>query len=273
MRRCYARHRWKKAVYMRLFEQRRLSRASAIVCTHEAEAKDLNMFQLGTPWLVVPNGIDTQKYSHLPPRGQFRQRVGIGQEACVLLFAGRLHQVKRPDLAVEAVTRISAQFPRAHLVIAGPDEHRMAATLRETALAAGCADRVHLMGCLDSDEMLSALSDADIFIMPSETESFGMAAVEAMAAGLPVLLSAHVPLSGQVVAADAGRVAETNALSVASVLGDMLSDPQHLRIMGRHARALVQCEFDLDAVADKMLRIYQDLCSKKHSGSKVRLQA
>ncbi len=267
MRRCYARHRWKKAIYMRLFEQRRLSRASAIVCTHEAEAKDLDAFQLGAPRLVVPNGIDTQKYSHLPPRGQFRQRAGVKADAHIVLFAGRLHQVKRPDLAVEAFTRISAQFPRVHLVMAGHDEHRMAATLRDTALAAGCADRVHLVGHLAPDEMLSALSDADLFLMPSETESFGMAAVEAMAAGLPVLLSPHVPLSDQVIAANAGRVAEINALSLASVLGDMLNDAQRLRIMGRHARALVQREFDLRAVADKTLSVYRDLCGKKHPGS------
>lgn len=273
MRRCYGRHRWKKAIYMRLFERRRLSRASAIICSQEAEAKDLEMFQLPAPRLVVPNGIDTQEYSHLPQRGRFRQRMGIGRDARVILFAGRLHHVKRPDLAVEAFACISRRFPEVHLVIAGPDEHRMAATLREKALAAGCADRVHLVGYLTPDEMLLALSDADLFIAPSETESFGMATVEAMAAGLPVLLSPHVPLSDQVIAADAGRVAETNALSIANVLGDMLSDPEYLRTMGGHARALVQREFDVRAVAGRMLSVYQDLCNRRHFTSKVRVQA
>jgi glycosyltransferase involved in cell wall biosynthesis len=198
----------KKKLYLALMGDAYLNQAAALHCTDPVEADAVKKLGLRAPSFIVPNGLDTHHFACLPARGVMRQRLNLPERASLLLFLGRLHVKKRPDIAVEALAAAQSLPGETHLIMAGPDEMQLASKLQAQARSLGCADRLHITGLLLGDEILSALADADLLLMPSEPESenFGMSAVEAMAAGLPVLVSEGVPIGQWAESAGAGRV-------------------------------------------------------------------
>jgi len=195
----------------------------------------------------------------LPPRGSQRRALAIPPDGLVVLCLGRLHPVKRPDLALEAFSRVAGRFPAAHLLFAGPDEAGLGPSLRAAAAQAGCAGRVHFSGLLDDAGVLQALADADLLLMASESENFGMAAAEAMAAGLPLLISERVGLARYVARAGAGRVTPLNAEAMAGHLASLLSDPDALPAMGRRGQAAAVALFGLEAVGRQLVDVYRQV--------------
>jgi glycosyltransferase involved in cell wall biosynthesis len=124
-------------------------------------------------------------------RRRCREAVGIPDEARVLLFLGRLHRVKRPLETVAAFAAATAgdgAASRAHLILAGMDGDLTAADVA-AAVPEACRGRVHVVGRLDGGSVAEALAAADGFVSLSFQENFGYAAAEAVAAGLPVILS------------------------------------------------------------------------------------
>jgi glycosyltransferase involved in cell wall biosynthesis len=147
------------------------------------------------------------------------------------------------------------------MVLAGPDEMQLTPKLQAQARQLGCADRLHITGLLKGEAVLSALADADLFLMPSEPESenFGMSAVEAMAAGLPILVSEGVPVGSWAESAGAGRVVPCSADSFSTNTCEMLALPNGLKEMGRRGQALAGEKFDIANVAQQMLEQYQSI--------------
>jgi glycosyltransferase involved in cell wall biosynthesis len=125
----------------------------------------------------------------------------------------------------------------------------------------GCQARVHFTGLLDRQQILQAFAAADLLVMPSEpqSENFGLSAVEAMAAGLPVLVSEGVPVGHWAVQAGAGRVEPCDAQAFACAVAEMLSDPSRLAQMGANGRALVREKFEIGAVTRQLLAQFQSI--------------
>jgi len=251
------RHRVRKALYLSLLGRRYLERAAALHCATSVEADALSGLQLLTPSFVVPYGIDVKYWANLPARGHLRYRLGIPQGAPVLLFLGRLHWVKRPELALQALSSTLCSGLEAHLIFAGPDESGLEARLRAKAEQLGCAGRIHFTGLLTGAGILQAFADADLLVMPSIMESFGMSAVEAMAAGLPILVSDKVPLGCSVESAGAGRMVPGTIEAFAHALVELLNKPEQLKEMGKRAKKLAETEFDLSLVAQRMMDQYR----------------
>jgi glycosyltransferase involved in cell wall biosynthesis len=193
----------RKMAYWRLIEHRVIRDAAAIVFTCEEERRlGRTTFQ---PWNarreeIVPLG------THLPPAeadelaNQFFARFPELAGKRLLLFLGRLHEKKGCDLLLEAFRRIN---PPMHLVFAGPGaDSAFGARLR--LLADGLA--VSFLGPLYDRDKWSALAAAEAFILPSHQENFGIAVAEALASGLPVLISNKVNTWTEITAANAGLV-------------------------------------------------------------------
>jgi glycosyltransferase involved in cell wall biosynthesis len=244
----------KKNLYMRLIERRRIERAAAFICTDELERQSLAEFGFKQPLFVVPNGLDVQRFAAMPSGAAFRGRWQLSSDAQVILMVGRLHPVKRPDLGLAAFTEIAAVQPQAHLVFVGPDEMGLKEGLCTTAKAAGCADRVHFTGLLAPAEVLEAFAGADVFLMPSESENFGMAIAEAMAAGLPVIVAEDLGMARFVTQAEAGLAVGLNRADLARALLELLTDADRLHRMGQHGRQLAFTAFDQSAVAERTLQ-------------------
>jgi glycosyltransferase involved in cell wall biosynthesis len=174
-----------------------------------------------------------------------------------MLSVGRFHRVKRLDVAVAAL----AAIPQAHLMLAGPDEENLAPSLRAQAASLGCGARLHILPLQSPAELRRIHAAADLFLMPSASESFGMAAAEAMAAKLPVLVSDHVPVGRWAFAAQAGRIASNDPRVFAEAAKALLTLPlQNLRAMGARARICAENQFDRTAVAQLYLDRVGSLC-------------
>lgn len=254
------RQKWlKKQIFLTLAGRKYLNEASALHCTVRSEAEAINQLGISTPKFVVPNGIESDHFANPSVRGVIRKRFQIPDEARLLLFLGRLHPKKRPDLAVEALAAAQSLSEETHLVLAGPDEMQLTAKLQAQAQHLGCANRLHITGLLEGDEIVSALADADLFLMPSEPESenFGMSAAEAMAAGLPILVSEGVPVGEWAESAGAGRMIPCTVEDFQRETCQLLASPHQLKEMGQRGQTLVANKFDASIVAQQMLAHYQ----------------
>ncbi len=130
----------KKDLYLFLVGDTYFNHAAALHCTAPIEALALQKLGLRPPSFVVPNGIDTDQYNNLPPRGAMRQVLNIPEQANVLLFLGRLHVKKRPDIAIEALASSQSLPGETHLILAGPDEMQLIPKLQDKAGVLGCLE-------------------------------------------------------------------------------------------------------------------------------------
>lgn len=243
----------KKRLFLALAGRRLIDRAAALYCTDPSEARAVQELCFKPPAFVVPLGLDTRCFSQLDKGVNFRAQYGILPGALVLLYLGRLAQVKRPDIAVHSLARVLQSGMDAHLVCAGPDEERLQPALLALAQRLGCAGRLHFTGLLDREGVLAALSSSNLLLMPSEIqENFGMAALEAMAAGIPVLVSTGVPLGYWAEQAGAGRISTSDPDDFSSMALQMLSNPENLAELGQRGRQLVQQRFEISRVAQQM---------------------
>ena len=177
----------------------------------------------------------------------------------LILHLGRLHQKKGLELLVEAFSRIAGRRDDAHLVLAGSGDRdyvmRIAGMLREL----GISDRATITGQLDDDEKLAVLRDADVFVLPSYGENFGISVVEAMACGLPVLISDKVGIWREIADAEAGIVTTCQSEKIADAMARLLDDPGLRLTLGQHGKALVGTQFSAERMAERMETAYQAL--------------
>ena len=263
--------RLRKRLYLSLFGRKLLNGAVSLHCTDEAEAGAASQLGLQPPTFVVPNGIETSRFRRLPPRGTWRRRLGIPSDALLLLFLGRLHMKKRPDIAVATLAACSNLPNPVHLLLAGPDEQGLTGTLKALAEHLRCAAYLHCLGHLEGGKRDNVLADSDLFLMPSEpdSENFGLSALEAMAAGLPVLVSEGVPIGRAAAKAGAGRQLRCDAQVFGAAAVALLEESTELEVMGRRAKALAQSDYDNTVIAEQMLGRYQAIVSSQHRGSQV----
>lgn len=244
-----------KATWDRWVSPRIARQISGVVALTEPEAEDAARLweRLGLqppPIQVAPNGVNVGEITpSAAARSEFRRRASLGN-ATVCLFLGRLHARKGVDVLAEAFR--AANVPDSKLVIAGPDEGMRA------ALEAMHDPRIVLTGYLDAQERLAALAAADVFALPATGEGLSMAALEAMAAGLPVILSPGCNLP-EIEPAGAGIEVPPSVEPLAAALALLLGDTELRLKMGEAARALVEARFTWPRVAEQMESVYDTL--------------
>jgi glycosyltransferase involved in cell wall biosynthesis len=172
----------------------------------------------------------------------------------IVLFLGRLHVKKGCDLLVEAFAGVAARHPDLHLVMAGPDQEGLQAGLDARAQALGVADRISWTGMLHGDLKWGALRAAEVFVLPSHQENFGIAVVEALALGVPVLISRRVNIWREIVAAGAGLAEDDSSAGTLALLQAWLAltpgERDHLRA---RAAPTYRSHFHMDATARRLV--------------------
>jgi glycosyltransferase involved in cell wall biosynthesis len=254
----WRRHRWRKLVMELLFQNRVLRWAAALHYTADDEMTLAAPYAQGAPGIVVPNGLDLGEYADLPAPGLFRAVHPQIGERKIVLFLSRLNFKKGLDLLVPAFARAARNRPDLHLVIAGPDDGDRVATEARVA-EEKIGERTTFVGMLDHRAKLACFRDSAMFVLPSYSENFGLAIVEAMACGLPVAISDRVNIWREIETAGAGLVAPPEIGAVARQIETLVDDPARAAAMGEKGRALVSERYSWAKIARDLETVYRSL--------------
>ena len=252
-----AQGRARKRPYLALVEGTHLRGAAAIHATSESEAEGIAALGFGARVRVIPLGAE--------PAPAPRRRGGGGPLR--VLFLGRLHAKKGLPLLLDAVAELAREGrAQVELVVAGDGEPAYRRELEARAHALGIAGRVRFAGHLGGSAKADALAAADLFVLPSYQENFGIAAAEAMAAGLPVVLSDRVGIAGQAAAAGAGTVVACDAGAVAAAIRRAVLDPEARLRAGECAARLARGAFAWEHTSLRLLELYRELAAPGRGG-------
>jgi glycosyltransferase involved in cell wall biosynthesis len=251
------RNRHVKAMTTALWQDRMLRDARLIHFKTWAEkerAADLVRSEKGA---IVPNGIRWSNFQDLPDSSEFRRRYLRGHEGPVIMSLGRVSWEKHLDVLIQAFGQVADEVPDALLVIVGPDDEGLGAALTAAASELGVGSRVLFTGALAGDQKLAALGTADLWCSTSRFENFGLAAVEALAAGLPALISDGVQIADEIRAAEAALVAPPTPDAFAAGMRRVLCDSRVQRELSERGRLFAR-EFDWTAIAPRLASMYRE---------------
>jgi glycosyltransferase involved in cell wall biosynthesis len=244
----------KKSIYIRFVELPIMRRATGLVALTPEEVKSFHALRVNTPIHLVPNGIDVTKFRRFARSGMLAD-LGISETHKVILFMSRLHELKGPDLAVEAFITIADRHRDALLVLAGNDEQGLLPRLRARIAERGLTKRFVVAGMVTGERKLDLLGRADLFVLPSVGEGLSMATLEALASGTPVIITreCNLPIVAE---AGAGAVVGRNAPEFADALSRFLADPAMLAQAKEHAYMLARDHFGWPPILDHLESIY-----------------
>jgi glycosyltransferase involved in cell wall biosynthesis len=234
--------------------QYRPGRFRAALAVTEEVARDLQEVHGVPPELVevVPYPIANDRDPSSPP---VRALLGLTLDDQVVLFVG--HDYARKGLH-DAIAAVAALDANVHLVIIGAgDSHPYLAL----AASHGARERVHFLGPTAGPE--AALHEADLLLLPTREDVWGIVLVEAMAAGVPAITTAVAGASAPLRSADAGIVLDDPSVSnLTSALANLLANPQRREEMGTRGRAAASA-FAIDRIAGQTLAAYERVCTKR----------
>jgi glycosyltransferase involved in cell wall biosynthesis len=248
----------RKTLWIRLVERQTLARAAALHVTSELEATELRRLAekmaIELPAVLhLPNGVEAERDD---TSATLSPAVAAALERRPLvLFLGRLSWKKGLDRLVEALPHA----PRATLAIAGGDEEGMGPGLLALAQLRGVRDRVLLLGPVQGAERAALLHRSALLALTSYSENFGNAALEAMAAGTPVVLTEEVGLAAEVERSGAGLVTPGDPAALGASIERLLSNPTLLRAMGIRGSDAVAEGYRWDRIAVATERAYLDI--------------
>ena len=254
---------WKKKAYLHLLAASVIRTAAALHFTSEEELT--NSLSLGREnrGFVIPNGLSASSIENLPGPQAFRQRFPELADKRIVLFLSRLHYKKQPDVLIKAFQRVCGMDDRMTLVLAGPAEPAYLAELQALAVQLKLTERVIFTGMLQGAAVQEAYRAAEIFVLPSLQENFGIAVAEAMAAGCPVIVSEQVNLATDIRNASAGIVCTADVAVTAAAMETLLSDEPLRVLMGANGRTLVREKFSWSKVATELANVYEDILSSR----------
>jgi glycosyltransferase involved in cell wall biosynthesis len=241
-----------KRVFWLLGQGSAIARAHCLHATSEAELLTLRRLGLRNPIAVVANGVE------VPPQ---RRRPGA-QDQCILLYLGRLHPIKGLGGLVDAWSRLESRYPKWTLRMVGPSADSYRKQLEDQCRQLG-VQRVTFGDATFGPEKQREFEAAQLYVLPSHSENFGMTAAEALACGLPVLASRGTPWAGLQTHA-CGSWVDNSPASLEQALDRLLSLPvAELEAMGARGRAWMERDFAWASKAAQMLEVYAWLLDRK----------
>ncbi|MFN1835345.1 glycosyltransferase [Balneola sp. MJW-20] len=179
-----------------LFVDRMLECASCIHATHTDELEQIRELGIKTPIAIIRNGIDTTEFLNLKNKAAAREEFGFKADERICLFLSRINKRKRLEELIMAFNVLADKYKKWSLLIAGPMDHdydkEVIGPLIDS-LPDNIAEKIRFAGNLSGPHRLNAFAAADLFVLPTKFENFGMAIGEAMAAGLPVITTNGTP--------------------------------------------------------------------------------
>jgi len=256
-----------KSLSYRFVEQPLLRRAAAMHYTSHAEKREAEQTGATAPAAVIPLGIDTTDFQNLPSADIFLNRFSQAKGRNLVLFLSRLD----PKKGVDLLLRVWADIRKSEfggqwsknwmLAIAGDGDEQYVASLKAQAVQLGLADDIVWAGFLSGSDKLSAFAAGKVFVLPSHSENFGIALVEAMAAGLPCLTTHGVAVAEGIRAQwpDALVVVSPDEREFTAALGRLLADVSRRTQLGAHAKCIATEQFSLLAMGLALKKLYETI--------------
>ena len=273
-----------KQLYASLLERPNLSGAAAIHFTSEQEATVSERFGAQTVDMVLPLGVEppqvlSEPSNHLdvireqaiappttstssPPTSSFP--TSSPPNPPTLLFMSRIDPKKGLDLLLPALTRLHTEGILFRFVLAGsnPQDPDYEKSIGDRIRLSPLVEQTQILGFVTGDEKAALLRQADVFVLPSYYENFGIAVAEAMATGIPVVISDQVHIESDVRQANAGWVCRCDVGDLTQHLRDALTHANERKHRGKQAKQWATSHYSWPTIARQALEIYQQICAR-----------
>ena len=253
--------RLKKDIFMFLIGKKILKKACKIHLITQEEKEDFLEFfpEYETKTTVIPNCINTNKYK-LEDENDFREKNPQLKGKKVILFLSRINWKKGLDILIDGFARLYSERKDIHLVIAGKDDgDGYESKVKSWVQDRGLNNAVSFVGLLTGKEKLKAFYGSDVFILPSYSENFGVAIIEALACGIPVITTAKVGIWRELKEYDSAIIIEPTAEGVYKSLKNWLEMGEKAKEMTERGKKMVEELYHIDKVADKMIEMYREV--------------
>ncbi|WP_309738670.1 glycosyltransferase [Chamaesiphon sp. OTE_20_metabat_361] len=251
----------KKQIYLKSIERANLDRAGAIHLTCEQERDDFMALNLKAETFVLPLGL-TEIPAKIPDAANLlRQNLNCPADEPIILFLARLHYKKGLDYLIPALGKLRER--RFTFVLAGSGTPEYEAEIQSLLRTAGIEDRTRMVGFIEGTQKDLLLQGADLFVLTSHSENFGIAVLEALVVGTPVLLTPGVGLSTVVRERELGYVADLNIEAITEALDRYLTEPNRAQQMGIHARKFTIENYNWDKIATDLVRVYEAIVDRQ----------
>jgi glycosyltransferase involved in cell wall biosynthesis len=250
---------WVKRVSFRCLERPLLGGAAALHYTSEQERQEVARLKIECPTVVIPNPVEAPLTPREQMAGRFRTAYPQLKGRTVLVFLSRLDAKKGLELLLLAFAGARARYPALALVVAGEGDPSYVSSLRRLASRLGIGDATIWTGFVRGAQKWEVLAGADVFVLPSYSENFAVAAAEAMTVGVPVLVSDRVGIHGAIVDAKAGLVVPCVEAAWTQAILEMVTNVSERHQMGRRAGCLAKERFSLEVVTKQLVYFYEEL--------------
>lgn len=248
----------KKIIYATLFEYKNIKSASAIHFLNAEEYVEASSFININKYFILPNGVRRDDFKYLPSRNNFFNDYDNLSGQIILLFLGRLHEKKGFDILIPALASALESNKNVHLIIAGPDEGGYKSEILNLIRINNVEGSVTFLGMVKGIKKLEAYSAADIFVLPSYQEGDSIAVKEAMASGLPVIISpaCHLPEVGLL---NIGEIVSMNIASCALAIKKLVDSREERKSKGLNAINYIYKNLTWDKLVVKLLVEYKKI--------------
>jgi glycosyltransferase involved in cell wall biosynthesis len=251
-----------KQIYANLLERPNLAGAAAVHFTSSQEAKVSERFGVTTNDWVFPLGVSVPGEAETE---SVRREFGIPNDRPILLFMSRIDPKKGLNLLLPALKQLVAEGTQFHFVLAGsnPQDPEYESQIRAEIANSSLATLTTVTGFISGHAKTALLKAADLFVLPSYYENFGIAVAEAMAAGVPVVVSDQVHICQEIQQAKAGWVVPCEIEALTAALRTALQDANECKYRGTQAKEYALSQYSWDAIAQQIIQAYQQVLDNK----------
>lgn len=260
-----AQKRWRKRLLWQLAGRRMVGGAAAIHYTSVGERRQVERTLGVVGGWVIPLGIDERRPDTGSGDGLFRSSYSALGKSPYVLFLSRIDPKKRLESLIDAFARVTSQpsLRDWRLAVVGDGDTAYVERIRRRAVSTSAGDRIVFAGWLDGARKASALCGAELLVLPSHQENFGLSALEALASGVPVLLSDGVDIGEEVRMAGAGWIAPLGQDALRTTLEEVLTNDAERRRRGLAGRNFVRSGYTWSAVAKRLIDLYRGVTAGK----------
>ena len=253
----------KKRMFLFLGGKAMFRHAAFVHCTATDETRQANKWIPHSTFTTIPLVFNPQMYLHPPPTSDpdklwkpMRQR-----DVPIILFLSRLHPKKGVERLLEAVSTLQPHT-KLKLIVAGTGEANYVKQLRELTTELGISDIVEFVGFVEGDRKIALYRLADMFVLPTNQENFGIVFTEALGCGLPVITTKGVDIWKELESSGGALITEQNSSNIATAIDELLSNPQKSAQMGCDGKSWVKETFTGDHVINRYVEMYRSAINK-----------